>query len=219
LLELDQKKRAQSLFPDHLKADLTVMARKRFSDLERIYDALKLGNVNVSNLPQNLDFVKYAKWREGDGPVRNIVRPDLNGEISVGVIAFGFAPTDDGAKQIVTISGRSNAFLNGFTPAPRFGVQTPETINANNSGYVKNGSFVPAKARVAVITAGTAATSKITGRKYKDKTGASYTIPMGQTGSGSRYQQSIAAILSEAAFSGANATHTVSFDPEEFRRD
>lgn len=66
------------------------MARKRFSDLERIYDALKLGNVAVSSLPQNLDFVKYAKWREGNGPERNIVRPDLQGEVDVGVVAFGY---------------------------------------------------------------------------------------------------------------------------------
>jgi hypothetical protein len=42
------------------------MARKRFSDLERVYDALKLGNVNVNSLPQNLDFVKYTKWHQGD---------------------------------------------------------------------------------------------------------------------------------------------------------
>jgi hypothetical protein len=195
------------------------MARKRFSDLERIYDAIKLGNVDVNTLPPNLDFVKYAKWKEGNGPERNIVRPNLNGEISVGVIAFGYGFSDAEAKQIVTMSGRSNAFLTGFAPAARFGVQAPDTINAANSGYQRNGSFVPAKARVAVITPATSAVSDITGRKYKDKTGSAYTIPMGQTGSGSRYQQSLAAILNEVAFVGANATHTVSFDPEEFRRD
>jgi len=59
------------------------MARKRFSDLERVYTALKLGKVDPSTLPQNLDFVKYAKWREGNGPETNIVRPNLNGEVKV----------------------------------------------------------------------------------------------------------------------------------------
>ncbi|TRU49676.1 MAG: hypothetical protein EWV91_07300 [Microcystis aeruginosa Ma_QC_Ca_00000000_S207] len=58
------------------------MARKRFSDLERVYDALKLGNVQISSLPQKLDFVQYAKWREGNGPERTIVRPNLNGALS-----------------------------------------------------------------------------------------------------------------------------------------
>ena len=92
------------------------MARKRFSDLERVYDALKLGKVEISTLPQKLDFVQYAKWREGNGPERTIVRPNLNGEVEVGVIAFGYGFDDDEAKQRVSISGRSSAFLNGFGP-------------------------------------------------------------------------------------------------------
>jgi hypothetical protein len=190
------------------------MARKRFSDLERVYDALKLGNVQISSLPQNLDFVKYAKWREGNGPERNIVRPNLNGEVEVGVQAFGEGYNTNEAKQRVTMSGRSAAFLNGFGPKARFGLET-----ASLDDYTKNGNFVPAKARIAAIVAGTTETSAITGRKYKTKTGTAYTIPMGQTSGTLRYQQTIKAILDDAVFKGTNATHLVSFEPERFRRD
>ncbi|GBD51454.1 hypothetical protein D3800_05975 [Microcystis aeruginosa NIES-298] len=190
------------------------MARKRFSDLERIYDALKLGNVNPNSLPQNLDFVKYAKWREGNGPERTIVRPPLNGEVEVGVKAFGYGFDDAEGKIKVTLSGRANAFLNGFGPKAKFGVAT-----TGLNEYLRNGGFVPAKARIATIVAGTTKTSAITGRKYKSKTGQAYTIPMGQTNGTLRYQQAINSILTDPVFAGANATHTVSFDPEEFRRD
>lgn len=190
------------------------MARKRFSDLERVYDALKLGNVNVNSLPQNLDFVKYAKWREGNGPERTIVRPNLNGEVEVGVIAFGLDFGDATAKIKVAMSGRSSAFLNGFGPKARFGVETTSLAE-----YKNNGGFVPAKARIATIVAGTSKRSAITGRSYKNKTGQAYTVPMGQTSGTLRYQSTINAILNDSVFKGANATHTVSFEPERFRRD
>ena len=190
------------------------MARKRFSDLERVYTALKLGKVDPSTLPQNLDFVKYAKWREGDGPERNIVRPPLNGEVEVGVNAFGYPFNNDKGKIKISISGRSNAFLNGFGPKTKFGV-----INTGLNDYQRVSSFVSAKARIATIVAGTTETSKITGRKYKTKTGTSYTVPMGRTDSTKQYQEQINEILADAVFSGSSATHTVSFDPEEFRRD
>jgi len=42
---------------------------------------------------------------------------------------------------------------------------------------------------------------------------------MGRTDSTKQYQEQINEILADAVFSGSNATHTVSFDPEEFRRD
>ncbi len=104
--------------------------------------------------------------------------------------------------------------LNSFSPKAKFGVAT-----TGLNEYLKNSSFVPAKARIATIVAATSPTSKITGRKYKTKTGTAYTVPMGQTNGTLRYQQAINSILTDAVFAGANATHTVSFDPEEFRRD
>ncbi len=176
--------------------------------------ALKQGKVEVGTLPANLDFVKYAKWREGNGPERNIVRPPLNGEVEVGVIAFGYGFNSPNGKQKVTMSGRSAAFLNGFGPRARFGVETTSLTE-----YKKNGAFVPAKARIAVIQSRTAIPSKITGRKYKPRTGSSYTVPMGQVTGAVGYQATINAILADAVFSGPTATHVVSFDPEEFRRD
>ncbi|MCA2813010.1 MAG: hypothetical protein IM477_10850 [Microcystis sp. M090S1] len=190
------------------------MARKRFSDLERVYDALKLGKVDPSTLPQNLDFVKYAKWREGNGPVRTIIRPNLNGEVEVGVKAFGFGFDDEEGKLKVALSGRSSAFLNGFGPKAKFGV-----ITTNVNEYQRNSGFVPAKARIATIIASTTETSAITGRKYKSKSGQAYTIPMGQTSGTLRYQQAINSILTDAVFAGANSTHVISFETERFRRD
>ncbi|MDY7049923.1 MAG: hypothetical protein RPG89_15215 [Microcystis panniformis WG22] len=190
------------------------MARKRFSDLERVYDALKLGNVNPNSLPQNLDFVKYAKWREGNGPDRSIVRPNLNGEVTVGVVAFGYGFSNAKGKFKVTLSGRSNAFLNSFSPKAKFGVVTD-----NLTPYNTSNSFVPAKARIATIVTGTTKTSAITGRRYKSKTGQAYTVPMGRISDSFDYQETLDSILADPVFSGATATHTVSFDPEEFRRD
>ena len=190
------------------------MARKRFSDLERVYDALKMGKVDPDSLPPNLDFVKYAKWREGKGPERNIIRPNLNGEVEVGVKAFGYGFDEDEAKLRATLSGHSAAFLNGFGSKARFGV-----ITTGINEYKKNSNFVPAKARIATIVAGTTKTSAITGRKYKSKTGQAYTVPMGRISDSFDYQETLDSILTDPVFSGANATHTVSFDPEEFRRD
>jgi hypothetical protein len=140
---------------------------------------------------------------------RNIVRPKLNGEVAVGVKSFGFGFDDDEAKQLVTLSGRSIAFVNGFGHEAKFGV-----ITSGLNDYFKDGSFVLAKARIATIVAGTTETSKITGRKYKSKTGQAYTVPIGQNSASLRYQQAINSILTDAVFNGSNATHTVSFEPE-----
>lgn len=190
------------------------MARRRFSDLERVYTALKLGKVDPSTLPQNLDFVKYAKWREGNGEERKIIRPDLKGEVEVGVNAFGYPFGDAKGKIKISISGRSNAFLNGFSPNAKFGV-----INTALETYLKVSSFVPAKARIATIVPAKDGKSRITGRKYKTRSGTAYTVPMGRTEGLKQYQEKINDILSDPVFVGSNATHTVSFDPEEFRRD
>lgn len=146
------------------------MARDRFSDLERIYDALKLAKVETSTLPAGLDFVKYAKWREGDAPATTVVRPALNGEQLAGVIAFGLDETDAAAKKLVTMTGRSYAFWNGLAQKAKFGLTvgtgTPPAAPAN---YFRDGSFVPAKAHVGVMAAKTDKVSRITGRKYKNR--------------------------------------------------
>lgn len=42
---------------------------------------------------------------------------------------------------------------------------------------------------------------------------------MGQTSGTVRYQEQLRSILTDAVFSGSNATHSVSFEPERFRRD
>lgn len=193
------------------------MARKRFSDLERIYQALKLGNVTNASLPANLDFVKYAKWKDRETTRATITRPDLQGESEVGVIAFGMLATNAASKKKVTMTGRSKAWLNSFSDKAKFGTEL-----ATLTGYETSGNFIPAKARVAVIQTGTLKTSDITGRKYKDRTGSGYTVPHGQTSSIKHYQDAIEDILGVAAFAGSGgtaATHVISFNPEQFRRD
>jgi hypothetical protein len=142
------------------------------------------------------------------------VRPALNGEVTVGVKAFGINNTDDSCKILVTMSGRSKTFLDGQSGlAARLGYTSTLT------GYSENGSFVPAQIRVGVIQAGTAATSRITGRRYKKKTSAAYTGVVGQTaGDGAFFQGAIEAILAGTPFSTVPATHLASFTPERFYR-
>lgn len=191
--------------------------RKRFSDLERVYDAINLANVTISSLPQGLDFVKYANWRQGNVPVREITRPALNGEVQVGVQAFGLVGTDPTGKIIVTMTGRSKTALDGIAGlAPKLGYTSTLT------DYSVNGSFSPAQIRVGVRQTGTAATSRITGRRYKKKTSAAYTGVLGQTaGAGAHFQGAINGVLALAAFTAtppALPTHTASFTPERFYR-
>jgi hypothetical protein len=190
------------------------MARRRFSDLERISDALRLANADVANLPANLDFVKYEKWKRGEAPAATITRPALNGEIEVGITAFGLDATDDSSKLVVTMTGRSHTFIgNLIGVTAKLGYIVP-TVN-----HQVNGSFVSAKARIAVKQAGTTQTSRITGRRYKDGSGAAYTGAFGQTTTEKYYQSAIQSILASAPFNATPQTHLISFSPEQWRRD
>lgn len=185
------------------------MARDRFSDLERIYDALKLGNVDINSLPSNLDFVKYGKWKEGETTRETIIRPDLLGTTQVGVIAFGINDTDAAAKIQIGLNTRSYNYWNGLVDKAKFGIATTLT------DYNENRSFVPALVRLGVKGGNTVETSDITGRKYKKKTTASYSIPLGQTGTVKFFQEAIQGLLDSAL----KNTHYISVSPEQFRRD
>lgn len=192
------------------------MARDRFSDLERIYDALKLAKTDVSTLPANLDFVKYAKWREGDGVAFTVTRPNLNGEQKVGVIAFGLESTNAVSKKLVTMSGRSYTFWSALGQKAKFGTTVGTgTPPAAPADYFKDGSFVPAKAHVGVKGANSDKTSHITGRKYKKSINAAYTIPVGQTTSKDRFNEVLTDLLGETTL----AAYVISLSPEQIRRD
>jgi hypothetical protein len=188
-----------------------------------VYDALALANVQPSSLPAGLDFVKYAKWRRGEDngvPAPTIVRPDLQGAYTVGVIAFGLAHTDAAAKMSVDSTKRARDFVNGSTAgAADFGVLTGSGATPPDlTGYNPNGSFVPAIGRIRKQTSetGTTTTSHITGRKYKKYPANNYSIPMGQGASARGYQDAIADVLSGNA---ADTTLSFSFRPEQWRRD
>jgi hypothetical protein len=190
------------------------MARKRFSDLERISDALRLGKVDPTTLPQNLDFVKYEKWKRGEAVrATPIVRPPLNGEVEVGITAFGLPAANPGSKKLVTLSGRAKSNVDGLSG---LGAKLYVTPTAD---HFKDGSFVPAKIRVVTIVSSKSPTSNITGRKYKTRSGSAYTAPFGQMGANDYYQEAVAALLAGAPFAGATPTHMASFSPEQWRRD
>lgn len=188
------------------------MARDRFSDLERVYDALKLGNVQLSSLPQNLDFVKYGNWREGNYTKPTITRPDLGTKVVFGVIAFGYGHTAANAKIKINSNSRANSKLGATSELQtKLGIAT-----SSLELYSENSSFIPALCRVADrVTTGASKISHITGRTYKSSSGSSYTFPMGQGSSERGYKVAIEDVLSSASA----ATLNFSFSPEEWRRD
>ncbi len=151
------------------------MARDRFSELDRIYETLKLAKVDIDTLPENVDIRKYAEWKEGDAPERVINKPSLGAPIDAGVIAFGLDDTDPNAKIQFVWNTRAKTFYDGRAENALFGIELTTLTD-----YNVNGSFVPAKVTVAnrIDNPGQAIRSGITGRKYKKRTGESRTIPL-----------------------------------------
>lgn len=188
------------------------MARDRFSDLERVYDALKLAKVDINTLPANLDIRKYAEWKEGDAPDRSINKPSLGAPVDAGVIAFGLDYTDPNAKIQFTWNTRAKTFYDGRAEKALFGLELTTFTD-----YNVNGSFVPAKVTVAnrIDNPGQAIPSGITGRKYKKRTGESRTIPLGQTATIKHFQAAVEGLLD----STLNDQHAISVKPEQWRRD
>ncbi|EAZ89082.1 hypothetical protein [Crocosphaera chwakensis] len=185
------------------------MARKRFSDLERVYDALKLAKVDIGNLPANLDITKYAKWKEGETVREIAAREASGGEKSVGLIAFGLPSTDAGSQILVTTTNRAFDKFKTNADFSKLGITDVTT------GYNTNGSFVPAKLTLTVRGTKVSATSDITGRKYKKNQGQTYTLPIGQTETVKYFQEKVAQLVS----SQLNVDYFLSAQPEQWRRD
>ncbi|MGK7958421.1 MAG: hypothetical protein AB4063_24655 [Crocosphaera sp.] len=186
------------------------MARKRFSDLNRVVDALRLAGANLDSLPQNLDFVKYAKFLQGDGEPRNIIRPDLGDAVQVGVIAFGLPDTDALAKIQLDWNTRAQTFYNGLASNALFGIE-----GTTLTDYNENPNFKPAQVVIKARKQGVAETSKITGRPYKKNDNPSYTIPLGQTATVKYFQEAVQGLLD----SPLGAGYHISASPEEWRRN
>ncbi|MDJ0730759.1 MAG: hypothetical protein QNJ33_12275 [Crocosphaera sp.] len=186
------------------------MARKRFSDLERILDGLRLGNVDPSTLPQNLDFVKYALFKQGDAPERNITRPSLGDPVQAGIIAFGLEDTDAAAKIQLTWNTRAKNFYDGLSNSNLFGIELTTLTD-----YNENRSFVPAQVSLQARGATQTETSGITGRKYQKNSAPSYTIPLGQTTTVKHFQKAVQGLLD----SQLGTNYFISVSEEQWRRD
>ena len=186
------------------------MARKRFSDLERVYDALKLAKVDISTLPAKLDIRKYDDWKVGEGPERSITRPSLGETVQVGITAFGLPDTNAASKIQIDWNTRAQAAL--AAQKTLLGI----TDSGDLSAYNANGSFTPAKVVFTQKGTKVTATSDITGRKYQKNNGSTYTAPFGQAGTNKTYFAALSAILDDSTTSTA---FFVSAQPEQWRRD
>lgn len=185
------------------------MARKRFGDLEKALDALRLGNVDVNTLPQNIDFVRYAQFKQGDGPERNITRPDLGEGVPVGIIAFGLDDTDAAAKIQINWNTRAKTFYDGLANNNLFGIEL-----AALGDYNENPSFKPAQISLQARGQTVTATSDLTGRRYQKNNSPSYTVPIGQTATVKFYQAAIQGLLS----SPLATSYFISASPEVWSR-
>lgn len=186
------------------------MARDRFDELERIYDLMVLGGYAPTSLPTNHYARRYFEWRSNPenrqtGPRDATSRPGRL--ITVYVSPFGRAVAADEATS-VPASERAINQANGIGAlTPFYDTTAPSTVN---SGF----GFVPAKCTFANITGGVSTTSEITGNRYLDKTGSSYTVPIGQPVGGDTEFDVQDTILTDAAM----ANYQVSFKAEKLYR-
>ncbi len=109
------------------------MPRKRFSELDRIYETLKQAKVDIQTLPRNLDITKYAEWKEGEGPERTIVRPDLGDSVDVGIVAFGLPSTAAAAKIQIGWNERAQTFFENLTDKALFGIEATTLTDYNEN--------------------------------------------------------------------------------------
>lgn len=184
----------------------------RFSDLEFAYNSLVAANFNFDSLPVTNPIRKYSEWKQ-DPEKREIGEgnmPESGTKSAVGVQAFGLPATDDEDKVIIKIGSRAKTLLSGLADAVKFGVETTTLTT-----YASLGGFVPAKAILATKVAATTKTSDITGRKYRNTTGTTYTLPMGKNGTVTREIKAQDAILATSALVTA---YSISFKPERLRR-
>jgi hypothetical protein len=182
---------------------------QRFNNLDDVYNTLVGANFNFDQLPSNNKYRKYKEWKInpelrklGDG-----VMPNTGDRTAYGIRPFGVL-FDDANKTRIKISGRVHSAIATLGGVALFNLTaTPDASFEGLPGYV------PAKAILAAKTASTSNTSKITGRKYKSRSGESYTVPFGKSAATDNefdLQDDIIAIK--------GSTHVITFTPERLRR-
>lgn len=184
---------------------------RRFSDLDSVYNRLLATNYDFNQLPATDELRKYKEWKQ-DPEKRKLPEgsvPNKGRMVKVGVEAFGLPTTGNTNKVKVKISNRAKTQYDSLPSA----IKTEIVLSTNLNDYSTIGGFRPARVIIAARKAATSQTSKITGNRYKDSTGASYTIPFGRkTATQTEFE------AQDAIIAAADATHVVTFTPESYYR-
>jgi hypothetical protein len=154
------------------------MARDRFRDIEQVFSELATANIDINQLPANSKFRKYYEWKTNPEQRETGSRDagSLPGESeTVYVKPFGF-DYDANTGYKTTISNRS------LTRANTIGASTFDYATTAPTTVQTLSNFIPAKAVLSLKlgSPGTVRRSKITGKPYKPRTSATYTIPFGR---------------------------------------
>lgn len=186
----------------------------RLSDLEEVYDELVAINFDFTTLPATSKYRLYYEWRT-DPTKRQIPESSIEPRLAdkrVGIKFFGLPDGTDN-QILVRMSGRSYNFVSADTS---FG--SLDTIYGIESttldGYFSRSGYTPAKVIAGkTLTAPTAETSGITGKKYKRRVENNYTVPFGRVGATSTEFERQEAIIAQLA-----SGWSVTFKPEKLVR-
>lgn len=171
------------------------MARKRFEELEKLYQAYKQANINLetaNNIPKELKA--YARWRNedqgrkfdgsaGTGTPTTSSKRDKGGVIYVGLKPFG-ASFPTGVWAGIGITNRTNTWLNGNGSGFKTVLEYKTNYTANQI-QIDVANYTPAKYIVrtgADANASEERRSRITLKPYRTRFRASdqgYVLPFG----------------------------------------
>jgi hypothetical protein len=182
----------------------------RLAKTRDIVNQLKKSGFDLATLPATNELRKYDEWasdptkrERADGTV-----PASGDKVKVGIVAFGIKTASD-AKIEIKIGQRAKTKVTSLADVALFG--HTDTL----TDYKPMTGFVPAKCIIGTKVAPTSQTSEITGKKYKSRTGQTYTIPFGQNGTNTTEFDAQEALI-EAASVGV--AHSITFTPERMRR-
>lgn len=183
------------------------MARRRFRDLEDVYDTLVSGGFNIESLPANNKYRRYYEYktdpeRQERGEMPATSRPGQY--VNVYVRPFGFGAADNTAY----VFGASERAMNRVGAVGNLGSFVKREAPTN---VLRNAQIDPAKVILMDKQGGTRVRSEITGQYYRRRTGASFTVPFGRNTATDTEFGTQDAILANEAISGG---YQVTFKPE-----
>ncbi|HLO88875.1 MAG TPA: hypothetical protein VK203_28260 [Nostocaceae cyanobacterium] len=194
---------------------------KRFKNLKSALKLLRpLAGGDAPDLPDSSALGFFQAVVAGKKTVEYGDRPE--GSEPQSLITYALTPFadpgTDAAKLLVSMSQRAESGLStsGIAATDLFVSKTGTDIAAATDAQ----GFTPARVTVRVAgTADTTNTSKLTGRRYKTKGGASRTYPFGRNPSSSTegYKDRKAAILGKVKTGTGGANRSASFTPEIYR--